>query len=227
MGTVARLLAEHVSFRCTSVDRVGVRGYVPGLQYEVGVVKFLLNRGNDPLSGRVEPQPRAAGRRARGTRGQRPAVPVVRFKAGAVQRGPGAPLPRRRHGNRSPGTGAGRQGPGADLGVAGLVDDTHAGPSTQPSSHGLAPPVLGARPLVLLLRRPRVGTGLRQDLHLRALPTVVLRQRTRVGQVPAGQGRDRLRGARQRPAHRARIPRRPIASVPVSAPVTCARSWPA
>ncbi len=46
MGTVARLLAEHVSFRCTSVDRIGIRGYIPGLQYEGGVVRFLLNRGN-------------------------------------------------------------------------------------------------------------------------------------------------------------------------------------
>ena len=49
MGTVARLLAEHVSFRCTSVDRIGIRGYIPGLQYEGGVVKFLLNRGTPSL----------------------------------------------------------------------------------------------------------------------------------------------------------------------------------
>ncbi|MGH9222908.1 MAG: hypothetical protein ACRD2W_03710 [Acidimicrobiales bacterium] len=40
-----RLLAEDVSFRCTSVDRIGIRGYVPGLQYEGGVVRFLLERG--------------------------------------------------------------------------------------------------------------------------------------------------------------------------------------
>ena len=46
MGTVDRLLAEHVSFRCTSVDRLGIRGYIPGLQYEGGVVKFLVKRGN-------------------------------------------------------------------------------------------------------------------------------------------------------------------------------------
>lgn len=45
MGTVATLLAEHVSFRCSSVDRIGIRGYVPGLQYEGGLVKFLVNRG--------------------------------------------------------------------------------------------------------------------------------------------------------------------------------------
>ena len=46
MGTVASLLAEHVGFRCTSVDRVGIRGYVPALMYEGGVVKFLVERGN-------------------------------------------------------------------------------------------------------------------------------------------------------------------------------------
>ena len=45
MGTIDSLLAGHVSFRCTSVDRIGIRGYVPGLQYEGGVVKFLLKRG--------------------------------------------------------------------------------------------------------------------------------------------------------------------------------------
>jgi hypothetical protein len=28
------------------VDRIGIRGYIPGLQYEGGVVKFLLSRGN-------------------------------------------------------------------------------------------------------------------------------------------------------------------------------------
>ena len=42
MGTIDSLLAGHVSFRCTSGDRIGTRGYVPGLQYEGGVVKFLL-----------------------------------------------------------------------------------------------------------------------------------------------------------------------------------------
>ncbi len=46
MGTVARLLAENVTFRCRSVDRVGIRGYIPGLQYEGGLVKFLVKRGN-------------------------------------------------------------------------------------------------------------------------------------------------------------------------------------
>jgi hypothetical protein len=82
MGTVARLLAENVSFRCASVDRIGIRGYVPGLQYEGGVVKFLLNRGypipspaalnhnHDRMVAELERLVEATG------------VPVVRFKRG-------------------------------------------------------------------------------------------------------------------------------------------------
>lgn len=45
METVASLLSEHVSFRVTSVDRLFVAGYVPGLQFEGGVIRWLLNRG--------------------------------------------------------------------------------------------------------------------------------------------------------------------------------------
>jgi hypothetical protein len=82
MGTVARLLEEHVSFRCTSVDRVGIRGYIPGLQYEGGVVKFLLNRGN------YIPSPAALNHNRErlvadlGALVAASGVPVVRFKAG-------------------------------------------------------------------------------------------------------------------------------------------------
>jgi hypothetical protein len=80
MGTVARLLDEHVSFRCASVDRIGIRGYVPGLQYEGGVVKFLVCRGNtipspavlnhnhERLVGELDALVTASG------------VPLVRFK---------------------------------------------------------------------------------------------------------------------------------------------------
>lgn len=82
MGTVTRLLAEHVSFRCTSVDRIAIRGYIPGLMYEGGVVKFLvqqgnnipspavLNRNHDRLVAGLDALVATAG------------VPVVRFKTG-------------------------------------------------------------------------------------------------------------------------------------------------
>ena len=82
MGTVATLLDEHVSFRCTSLDRIGVRGYIPGLQYEGGMVKFLLNRGN------FIPSPAVLNRNHERlvadleALAARTGVPVVRFKAG-------------------------------------------------------------------------------------------------------------------------------------------------
>ena len=92
MGTVARLLAENVSFRRASVDRIGIRGYVPGLQYEGGVVKFLLNRGypipspaalnhnHDRMVAELERLVDAAG------------VPVVRFKRGESKEDVARPL---------------------------------------------------------------------------------------------------------------------------------------
>ncbi len=46
MSTTASLLADHVSFRVTSVDRVGIAGYVPNLVHEGGLVRFLLHRAS-------------------------------------------------------------------------------------------------------------------------------------------------------------------------------------
>jgi len=45
MGSVVSLLAERVTLRVSSVDRVFLAGYVPQLQSEGLVVRFLLNRG--------------------------------------------------------------------------------------------------------------------------------------------------------------------------------------
>lgn len=46
MGTVASLLAEHGSLRVSSVDRIGVAGYVPSLQYQGGLIQFLMDRAS-------------------------------------------------------------------------------------------------------------------------------------------------------------------------------------
>lgn len=46
MGTVATLLAEHVTLRVRSVDRIGVAGYIPNLMHEGGLVAFLLHRAS-------------------------------------------------------------------------------------------------------------------------------------------------------------------------------------
>jgi hypothetical protein len=126
MGTVARLLAEHVSFRCTSVDRIGIRGYIPGLQYEGGVVRFLVQRGNripspgvfnrnrERLMGELDTLVAASG------------VPVVRFKTGESKEDIARPY-------QDEAAGAGRFGL-VLVGKAqertsswrGYVDDTHA-----------------------------------------------------------------------------------------------------
>jgi hypothetical protein len=45
VGTVSSLLASHVTFRLACVDRVFLQGYVPGLQSEGLVVRFLQHRG--------------------------------------------------------------------------------------------------------------------------------------------------------------------------------------
>src|SRR3989442_9035255 len=46
MGTVASLLADHVTLRVRSIDRVGVAGYIPNLMHEGGLVAFLLHRAS-------------------------------------------------------------------------------------------------------------------------------------------------------------------------------------
>ncbi len=130
MGTVARLLDEHVSFRCTSVDRIGVRGYIPGIQYEFGLVKFPLNRGgtipspallhrnHDRLVAELEALEANTG------------VPVVRFKMGESKEDTARPF-------QDEAAAAGRAGL-VLVGKAqertsawrGYVDDTHAGHRT-------------------------------------------------------------------------------------------------
>lgn len=45
VGTVSSLLAEHVSLRVTCVDRLICQGYIPGLQSEGMVCRFLGHRG--------------------------------------------------------------------------------------------------------------------------------------------------------------------------------------
>lgn len=128
MGTVARLLDEHVSFRCTSVDRIGVRGYIPGIQYEFGLVKFLLNRAGGTI-----PSPALLHRNHERLLAELEAlekvteVPVVRFKTGESKEDLARPL-------QDEAVAAGRTGL-VLVGKAqertsvwrGFVDDTHPG----------------------------------------------------------------------------------------------------
>jgi len=45
VATISSLLADHVTLRIRSVDRSFLHGYVPRLQTEGMVIRFLLDRG--------------------------------------------------------------------------------------------------------------------------------------------------------------------------------------
>jgi hypothetical protein len=48
MGPVSRLLAERTTLRLSSLDRLLVQGYVPRLQSEGLLVRWMLDRGDAP-----------------------------------------------------------------------------------------------------------------------------------------------------------------------------------
>jgi hypothetical protein len=82
MATIASVLGERVSLRVNSVDRIFLAGYVPKLQSEGQLVRFLLDRGF-PI-----PSPAALGKigqayvRAVERFAKRNRIPVVHFKKG-------------------------------------------------------------------------------------------------------------------------------------------------
>jgi hypothetical protein len=82
MATIASLLRERATLQVNSVDRMFLAGYVPKLQSEGQVVRFLLDRGF-PI-----PSPAALGKigaayvRAVERFASRNRIPVVHFKTG-------------------------------------------------------------------------------------------------------------------------------------------------
>ena len=85
MATISSLLADHVSLEVRSVDRLFLQGYVPRLQSEGLVVRFLLDRGF-PI-----PSPAVLGRIGTGYVNRitdfiaKNQIPVVKFAKGDVK----------------------------------------------------------------------------------------------------------------------------------------------
>lgn len=88
MGAVASLLANNVTLRLASVDRIGIGAYIPAVVHEGGLVAFLLHRASLVYPGRNIPSPALLDHNHRrmvvdfeaflaGT-----GVPVVRFRKG-------------------------------------------------------------------------------------------------------------------------------------------------
>lgn len=86
MATISSLLADHVSLRVRSVDRVFLAGYVPRLQCDGQLVRFLNERAGGTI-----PSPAILGQIGRGYVEQINAfakageIPVVRFARGDVK----------------------------------------------------------------------------------------------------------------------------------------------
>jgi hypothetical protein len=82
MATIASLLRERVTLQVNSVDRIFLAGYIPKLQSEGQVVRFLLDRGF-PI-----PSPAALGKngdryvRAIDRFARKHRIPMVHFKKG-------------------------------------------------------------------------------------------------------------------------------------------------
>ena len=85
MATISSLLAEHVTLQVRSVDRLFFQGYVPRLQTQFQVIRFLLDRGF-PI-----PSPAVLGRIGREYVSAvenfivAHEIPVVRFQKGDVK----------------------------------------------------------------------------------------------------------------------------------------------
>ena len=71
MATISSLLRDHVSLQVRSVDRLFVSGYVPRLQCEGQLIRFMLDRagGNIPVAG--DPRSRSAAPTSRRSTGSR------------------------------------------------------------------------------------------------------------------------------------------------------------
>ena len=193
--SVAEVLAEHVTFEVECIDRMYLNVYRPGVAARPGGGRVLhaAPRGPVRVVGADGPDLEAFVadiHRFVADRG----VPLVRLRQGATQR-------RRRP--RVPGRL--RAAPRGSLFVGRAQEKTHGVPhreapqpghrgdlSVDRARHGDGQP--------LLLLRPSTTTSavLPQVLHLLPLQRQAVHQRPRVGQAPGGQGRDRLRGARQR-----------------------------
>jgi hypothetical protein len=82
MATIASLLRERVSLQVNSVDRIFLAGYIPKLQSEGMLVRFLLDRGFQIPSPALLGKNGSAYVRAIERFAKRHRVPVVHFKPG-------------------------------------------------------------------------------------------------------------------------------------------------
>jgi hypothetical protein len=190
MGTVDSLLVNHVNFPVTCVDRVGIAGSVQALQYEGGVVKFILQRGfpipspvvltrnHDRLVKDIDRFVAHSG------------LDVVRFRKGDVKEDVARPYQEAAAVTNRPGVvlvGKAQERMEAWVGYK----DSASPLGTERHPH-FSFSQEGPRPRLLLSPRRPVGPGASQAVPLRPLPAVDRGQRPSVAQASARHGRGRL-----------------------------------
>ena len=141
MATISSLLADHVTLQVRSVDRLFFQGYVPRLQTQFQVIRFLLDRGfpipSPAVLGRIGREyvkrGRAVHRRARDSGGA--------LCEGGCQGGHRARAFQGGRARRALRGGDGRDRAGAHVGVAGLARRRPG----RPPAFRVPPPVRSSR----------------------------------------------------------------------------------
>jgi hypothetical protein len=183
-----------VTLQVRSVDRLFLQGYVPRLQTQGQLIRFLLDRGF-PI-----PSPAALGKIGRGYAEAinrfivEHEIPVVRFRKGEVKE-----LIAREYFQR-----AERQGRYGVVLVGVAQEKTSAwrgwrdgGPDGHPHFEYRRRSIFPGQ-LLLLHPRPRLGPDIHQDGRLGAVLGLGLSQRQRMGQAAGRPPRARVHGVGQR-----------------------------
>lgn len=113
MGPVSRLLSERVALRLSCLDRILVGGYVPRLQSEGMVVRWMLDRGEQP-SPRVFGRARERAADAVDRFVKATGAPLLTFERHQSKEDLPPSLPGRGGARRTRGRGVGGGGPGED-----------------------------------------------------------------------------------------------------------------
>ena len=188
MATISSLLADHVTLQVRSVDRLFFQGYVPRLQTQFQVIRFLLDRGF-PI-----PSPAVLGRIGREYVSAverfivEHEIPVVRFVKGDVKEDIA-----REHFKA-----AEREGRFGVV-MVGIAQERTVGVARvarrrpgRPPAFRVPPPAGLPEQLLLVHPGSRLGAGVPQDHRVRAVLGVAVPERERVGQAAGRPARDRV-----------------------------------
>src|ERR1035441_1903755 len=191
VATISSLLSEHVSLRVRSVDRIFLAGYVPRLQCDGQLVRFLNERAGGTI-----PSPAILGKIGAAYVEQINAfanareIPVVRFTKDMVKEDVARPYMRKAEREERSGVvmlGVAQEKAWAWRGWRDGGRDAHP--------HFAFAPGRVRQPPLLVHLRSRLGPVVCEDQRVRAVSSVGVPQRPRIRQTPSRAGGDRVHAA--------------------------------